>query len=322
VTAFNPARFGRNARKVVVDVDPAELNKFTHPIDLKIQADAADFIAALLAASTDYQPPERAAWLERCVAWKQRYGVNDGRPFVESGAISHYFMMQVLSDEIPAETLIVTGSSGLGIEAFYTVFQNKTGQRVFLTSGLGSMGYGLPAMIGAGIAQGGRPFVGVESDGSLQMNLQELATIKQLQLPVRIFIINNNGYCSIRNTQRTYFQGRFVGTGPEAGLYIPDIVALAHAVGIPAERVSDAADLREAVRRTLAHPGPVILDVAVINDESLWPKSAALPQPDGSMLSMPLEDMSPLLPRAELRAQMMVPLAPESEKIQDVARIP
>ena len=315
VTAFNPARFGRDARKVVVDVDAAELNKFTHTIEMKVQADARDFIQAVLKVKNRVEPKARTPWTDKCAQWKQRYGVNDSKPFPTSGVISHYHLMQVLSEEIPENTLVVTGSSGLGIEAFYTAFQTKPGQRVFLTSGLGAMGYGIPAMIGAGVANGRKPFVGVESDGSLQMNLQELATLKAQNLPLRLFIINNNGYASIRSTQRNYFQGRFVATGPEAGLYLPDIVAVAQAIGLSASRVSDAADLRDAVRRTLAQPGPVILDVQVQHDETLWPKSAALPQPDGSMLSMPLEDMSPLLPRAELRDQMLVPLAPESEKV-------
>jgi acetolactate synthase-1/2/3 large subunit len=313
VTAFNPAQFGRMAKKIVVDVDAAELNKFTHPIDVKVEADAADFISALLSACNRVERRDRHPWLERCAAWKRRYPVNDGAAFAESGAISHYHLVQVLSEEISEDTLIVTGSSGLGIEAFYTVFQNKPGQRVFLTSGLGSMGYGLPAMIGAGIANGRVPFVGVEGDGSLQMNLQELATIRAQNLPVRIFIINNGGYASIRNTQRNYFEGRYVGTGSEAGLFLPDIVAVAQAMDIAARRVTDAADLREAVKQTLAQRGPIILDVCVQKSETLWPKAAALPQPDGSMLSMPLEDMSPLLPREELRGQMLVPLAPESE---------
>ncbi len=315
VTAFNPARFGRDARKVVVDVDPAELAKHAHAIDARIEADAGDFIAALLAACNRVTPRDRSPWLDRCAAWKARFPVNDGAPFAPAGTISHYHLMQVLSEEVAEDTLVVTGSSGLGVEAFYTVFGPKRGQRVFLTSGLGSMGYGVPAMIGAGIAHGRRPFVGVEGDGSLQMNLQELATLRAQDLPVRLFIINNGGYASIRNTQRTYFGGRHVGTGPEAGLFLPDTVALAQAIGIPASRVSDAADLREAVRRTLAAEGPVILEVQVEPNESLWPKVTALPQPDGSMLSMPLEDMAPLLPREELRAQMLVPLAPESEAV-------
>ena len=315
VTAFNPARFGRDAKKVVVDVDAAELRKLTHTIDVKVQADAADFIGALLAGCDQIAARDRSPWLQRCADWKSRYPVNDGAPFATSGTISHYHLMQALADEIPEDTLVVTGSSGFGVEAFYTVFQNKPGQRVFLTSGLGSMGYGVPAMIGAGIANGRKPFVGVEGDGSLQMNLQELATLRAQHLPVRLFIINNGGYASIRNTQRTYFAGRYVGTGSEAGLFLPDTVAVAQAMGIPASRVSDAADLRAAIRRTLATTGPVILEVQVESAETLWPKVTAMPQANGSMLSMPLEDMAPLLPRAELRAQMLVPLAAKSEAI-------
>ncbi len=315
VTAFNPGKFGRAAKKVVVDIDPAELGKFTHKIDLVVEADAREFIGAVLAQRDKVVARDRRPWLARCANWKRRYPVNDGKPFPQSGEISHYHLTQVLSEEIPEDTLIVTGSSGLGIEIFYTAFQNKPGQRVFLTSGLGAMGYGLPAMIGAGKANGGRPFVGVESDGSLQMNLQELLTIKALALPVRIFIIDNGGYASIRATQRNYFDGRFVGTGPEAKLFLPDIVAVATAIGIPAMQISDAANLREGVRFALAQAGPFLCNVRVMSNEALWPKSAAIPQPDGSMLSMPLEDMSPLLPREELRENMMVPLDPASEAV-------
>ncbi|MEJ2626017.1 MAG: thiamine pyrophosphate-dependent enzyme [Pseudolabrys sp.] len=221
---------------------------------------------------------------------------------------------------MPEGTLFVTGSSGLAVEVFYLGYRNKPGQRVFLTSGLGAMGYGLPAMIGAGTAAGGKPFVGMEGDGSLMMNAQELQTIRALNLPVRIFVFNNRGYASIRNTQRNYFEGRYVGTGPEARLSFPDLVALAQVHGIPASRIEDAADLDAKVQAVLAEPGPYLCDVSVVADEVLWPKSSALPQPDGSMLSMPLEDMSPLLSREELRANMLVPLDPASEKITDADR--
>ena len=318
VTAYNPAKFGRAARKVVVDVDAAELAKFTHAIDLKVQADARDFIAALAeAVRCDSRPPPRLeAWITRCGQWKQRYPVNDGKPFPDKGEISAYHLVHVLSQEIPEDTLIVTGSSGLAVEIFYAAFQNKPGQRVFLTSGLGAMGYGLPAMIGASRANGGRPFVGIESDGSLQMNLQELLTIKEFNLPVCIFIMNNNGYASIRATQRAYFEGRHVATGPEAKLFLPDILALAQALGLPAIRVEDVTQLRDAVRHALGQPGPFICDVRLKSDEALWPKSAAIPQPNGSFISMPLEDMSPLLPRSELREQMLIPLDPASELVE------
>lgn len=315
LTAFNPARFGRAARKVVVDVDPVELDKFTHAIELKILADAKIFLEIALARQAGLIRRDRSAWLARCNAWKQRYALNDGKAFPATGEISHYHLVSAFSAELPAEALIVTGGSGLGIEAFWAVFANKPGQRVFTTSGLGAMGYGLPAMIGACIANGRKPCIGIESDGSLMMNLQELATLKGLNLPIKLFIINNNGYASIRNTQRNYFAGRYVATGPEAGLFIPDLAAVARAMGLDAMRILDASELEAGIAQALAHEGPILCDIRVKPVEALWPKSAAVPQPDGTLLSMPLEDMTPLLPREELRAQMLVALAPESEAV-------
>lgn len=312
-TAYNPKKFGRYAKKVMVDVDKAELNKLDDAIDLKIEADANAFIETLSRHSNLVGAQDRSAWLNQCSTWKQRFPLNNGKPFEDSGPISHFHLVQILSEEIEEDTLIVTGSSGLAVEAFYTAFRVKDGQRIFLTSGLGAMGYGLPALIGGGIAFGRKPFVAVESDGSLMMNIQELSTIAAQKLPVRIFVCNNNGYASIRTTQRNYFESRFVGTGPEAGLIIPDLCKVSEAHGIPALKVLDAKNLRSTVREVLSMPGPVLCDIHLINDEALLPKSAALPQPDGSIISMPLEDMTPLLSLEELRSNMLVPLDPASE---------
>jgi acetolactate synthase-1/2/3 large subunit len=315
LTAFNPARFGRDARKVMVDVDPVELNKYTHKIELKVLAEARDFLAAALAQKDLLIPRDRSAWFARYKDWSGRYALNGGQPWPASGEISHYHLISAFSKAFPENALVMTGGSGLAIESFWMTFRAKQGQRLFTTSGLGSMGYGLPAMIGACIGRGRAPTIGVESDGSLMMNLQELATLRGLNLPVRMFILNNGGYASIRNTQRNYFAGRYVGTGPEAGLMMPDFVALAEALGLPAMRISDASELDAGIAHTLAQPGPFICDIRLTPNESLWPKAIAVPQPDGTMLSMPLEDMTPLLPRDELRAQMIVPLTAESEKV-------
>jgi acetolactate synthase-1/2/3 large subunit len=315
VTAFNPGRFGRAARKVVVDVDPVELNKFTHHIDVRVLADAKDFLSAALAQSGALVPRDRSAWFARYAGWRERYALNGGKPYPAQGEISHFHLISAFSKAFPENALIMTGGSGLAIESFWMTFLNKPGQRICTTSGLGSMGYGIPAMIGACIASGRQPCIGVESDGSLMMNLQELATLRGLNLPVTIFIINNGGYASIRNTQRNYFDGRYVGTGPEANLYMPDFVAVARALGLDAMSIHDASDLDAGIQTALAHKGPILCDIHVTPNESLWPKAIAVPQPDGTMLSMPLEDMTPLLPREELRAQMLVPLAEESEKV-------
>lgn len=319
VTAYNPAKFGRDALKIMVDVDPAEMRKFSSDMNIAkaIQADAKDFIRAMLAQKGKFSHVDRSAWLVRCDNWKSRYPINDGKPFPRSGVISHYHLTKVLSDETPENALIVPGSSGLAIEIFFTGFATKPGQRIFLNTGLGAMGYGLPTMIGAGVASGASSIVAVEGDGSMMMNIQELQTVRMLNLPLKLFLFNNHGYASIRNTQRNYFEGRYVGTGPEGRLGLPDFVALARANGIAAMRIDDASQLVDGVREAMAQRGPILIDVHVQSDEALWPKSAALPQPDGTMRSMPLEDMSPLLPRDEFRANMIVPLDPASENLPE-----
>jgi acetolactate synthase-1/2/3 large subunit len=177
------------------------------------------------------------------------------------------------------------------------------------------MGYGLPATIGGCLAANRQPVLSVEGDGSLQLNLQELSTLKALNLPIRMFVMNNNGYASIRNTQRNYFDGRYVATGEEAGLIIPDIVKVAQAIGLEAIRINDASELDDKINYVINHPGPIICDVTIIKDEALWPKVSAIPQPDGGIISMPLEDMSPLLPLEQLEQEMLRPLSETSRQV-------
>lgn len=313
ITAYAPRDFARGARKVVVDVDANEIAKLDMSIDVAVTSSADAFITAL-AGATAGGAFRRPHWLDRCADWKARYGVNDGQPFPVSGAISHFQFADALSDAVPADTLVSTGSSGLAVEVFYTVFRNRPGQRVFLTSGLGAMGYGLPAAIGACFANGRKPMVAVESDGSLQLNLQELATLRGFNLPICLVVMNNGGYASIRNTQRNYFEARYVGTGPEAGLWMPDLEELARAYHLPFKRIRDAAELAEGLAEAVSQPRPMIVEVMLMNDEALSPKVAAVPQPDGSMTSMPLEDMSPLLPLEVLEREMNGHLSPVSRK--------
>lgn len=316
VTAHNPGRFARAAKRVVVDVDGPELAKFEGKFEMTVQADAGDFLRLFLSMKERIKHKNRSGWIERCAGWKKRYPAADGKSdWPASGAISHFQLMNCLSEEIPENTMIVPGVSGLAVETFFANFRLKPGQRWIFNAGLGAMGYGLPAMIGAAMANGGAPFVGVEGDGSLQMNLQELSTLRAHNIPLRLFVMNNRGYASIRSTQRNYFKGRYVATGPEAGLGLPDIVAVSKAFDIPAMRIEDASELRDGVRHTLAQRGPFICDVRLVHDEGLWPRSSAIIQPDGSIISMPLEDMSPLLPRDELRENMLIPLDPASEQV-------
>lgn len=311
ITAYNPRGFARAARKVVIDVDAHEIEKLDMDLELAIVADAARILDALAHQPLPTERSDPGPWIQRCADWKQRYPVNDGRPFPSTGPINHYQFVSALADALPPDTIVGTGSSGLAVEVFYTIFRNKPGQRVFLTSGLGSMGYGLPAAIGACLANDSKPMVAVESDGSLQLNLQELATLAAQHLPISLIIMNNGGYASIRNTQRNYFAGRYIGTGPEAGLMLPDLEKIAATYGLPFARISDAAELPR-LKELLTSPGPRLIDMQLTPEETLAPKVAALPQADGAMLSMPLEDMSPLLPLEQLQAEMLIPLSPAS----------
>lgn len=307
ITAYNPRGFARSARKIVVDVDRNEIDKLDMEMDLQVEADAADFVRELGGAADTVPERDFAVWRERCADWKKRYGIRDEMSFAAGGEITHFQAMDALSEAIPDDTLICTGSSGLAVEVFYTVFRNRPGQRVFLTSGLGAMGYGLPAAIGACFANGCRPMVAIESDGSLQLNIQELATVRAFNLPICLIILNNQGYASIRNTMRNYFAGRYVGTGPEAGLWLPDLEDLAHTYRLDFCRISEVSELPR-LRDCLHLSGPRLVDLRLVANETLAPKVSALPQPDGSMLSMPLEDMSPLLSLKKLQAEMIVPL--------------
>jgi acetolactate synthase-1/2/3 large subunit len=146
----------------------------------------------------------------------------------------------------------------------------------------------------------------------MMLNLQELVTLKHLNLPIILVIMNNNGYASIRNTQKNYFESRYVGSGRDSGLLIPDFIELSKSVGIDCTRVTDIDELTPAL---LLSDRPRMVEVVLEENEVLAPKVSALPQSDGSMLSMPLEDMSPLLPRDVLRQEMLIPLHPFSEKV-------
>jgi len=317
VTAYNPQNFAKNAKKIIVDIDLNELNKFKMKVYFKINLDAKVFLENLNSKTAKYKIKKFSDWINKCNDWKKRYSINDGGKFSRNKKISHLQLVDTLSDCLPKNSLIVTGSSGLAIESFYMAFRNKPGQRVFLTSGLGAMGYGIPALIGALNSYKYKEVICIESDGSFLMNLQEILTLKISKKPFKLFILNNNGYASIRNTQKNYFKGRYIATGPESDLFLPDICKLFDSIGINTIKVKNIDGLIDGVNKVLRSKKSIVCDILLREDETLWPKSAAIPQKNGSMLSMPLEDMSPLLSREQLKAEMIYPLSEASKKIKD-----
>lgn len=320
ITAYNQKHFAARAVKFVVDIDPSEIEKLDPQPDHSWVGDAKMFIEEALISYADSSIPDFSPWVAKTQALKRKYPLLEGQVLPASGEISHYHCVEAISKSLPPDCLAVTGSSGLAVEAFYVGFKNKVGQRIFNTGGIGAMGYGLPAVIGAALAAGSQKAFLVEGDGSFMLNLQELATLKSLDLPITILLINNGGYASIRNTQRNYFSARYIGSGVESGVYIPNLVQVAQAFGIQALCITSVEELEEGLRRAVSSRGPVLCEIQVRNDETLWPKVTAIPQTDGSIISMPLEDMSPLLPIEVLEQELLVPPAEASYAARGLRR--
>ena len=312
ITGFAPANLARAAHKVVVDIDPAELHKLAPFIQTEVCADAGAFLREMLDQAATIQPRERNGWNHRCADWQARYPVVLPAHRGLDNRVSVYHLSEVIGQESALDDVLVSGSSGSGIEVFLLACPTRAGQRIYHTAGLGAMGYGLPAAIGACLASGRRRTICVDGDGGFQFNIQELETVARLKLPIKFFVLNNNGYASIRTTQTAYFGSPLVGCDQSTGITTPDLLKVAAAYGLPAARISSPAGLREQVRNLLDAPGPMVCDVQVIPDEVRGPRLSSAQRPDGAMVSKPLEDLWPFLDRDEFRANMIVPPLEES----------
>jgi acetolactate synthase I/II/III large subunit len=308
---WDPRQFARGAYKTVVDIDPAELRKLEGAIDNPICADARTFIDLMLRQSGSAldKNKDRSPWLQRCLDWKARY------PLVlpahrAPGLVSIYNLAEVIGQEAGPNDRVVSGNSGSAIEVFLLAYRARKGRRVFHTAGLGAMGYGIAASIGVCVGSGGRKTICVDGDGGLQLNIQELATIAHLQLPIKLFVLNNQGYASIRASQTNYFGGPNIGCSPETGVSVPDYRKVARAYGLKTAVIEGQGegqlDLRVAVRKVLRSRGPVVCDVHVIPDEIRAPRVTSIQRADGSFVSKPLEDLWPFLDRQEFARNMIV----------------
>ena len=315
ITGYAPQNLAREAHKVAVDIDPAELQKLYPHLQQPIVADCRAFLDELLAQlralkqSIDHT--RWTSWNQRAADWKTRYNVVTDEHRRPEGLVSIFNLAEVIGTESKQEDKLVSGSSGSGIEIFLLACPTRTGQRIFHTAGLGSMGYGLPMSIAVAIGSGSRETILVDGDGGFQFNIQELETIRRLQLPIKMFVLNNDGYASIRASQQAYFGSPQIGADAATGLTVPNLSKIAASYDIPAVVIRDQTNLREDVRKILATPGPVLIDVHVIPDEVRAPRLQSYQKPDGSFVSKPLEDMFPFLPREEFLANMIIKPLPE-----------
>jgi acetolactate synthase-1/2/3 large subunit len=310
ITGYAPDKLARAAHKVAVDIDPAELGKLCPYLQQPVCADAGDFLSEFLRQKSCVRPKQRTNWEERCADWKTRYPVVTDEHRKPEGQVSIYNLAEAIGSETTPEDLLISGSSGAGIEIFLLACPTRTGQRIFHTAGLGAMGFGLPGSIGVCLAGGQKRTVCVDGDGGFQFNIQELETVARLNLPIKFFVLNNDGYASIRASQLNYFGQASIGCDARTGLTVPDLSKVGAAYGLKTAVIHDQKNLREEVRQVLETPGPVVCDVHVIPDETRAPRLSSFQKADGSFVSRPLEDLWPFLPRDEFRANMIVePLA-------------
>ncbi len=306
--SYNWRTFARGAFRIQVDIDPAEMKKPTLRVEMPVACGAAPFLDAMERelGRTGFDTGAHAGWLEWCRHRVAAYPVVQPHHRAAVGADGLLNPYRIIAELFPAladDDVVVCGNGTANVVA-YQAAEIRGRQRLLGNTGDASMGYDLPAAIGAAVARGGR-VVCLAGDGSLQMNIQELQTVAHHQLPVKIFVLNNGGYLSIRGSQANFFR-RFVGESPASGVSFPDIVKVAQAYGIPAVRIAGDGFVSR-MAEFLALPGPGLCEVMLDPAQGFEPKLAARPLPDGRIVSPPLEDMFPFLSRDELQMNMRVP---------------
>jgi acetolactate synthase-1/2/3 large subunit len=294
----------------MVNIDSAEILKLGTIIDVAVVADAKSFTEELLRQKQHIEQRDRTAWLERCRGWRNRYPFVTAEQREQADAINTYAFSQLLSEEAAEGDVILPGSSGLACEIFLTAFKAKKNQRIFHNKGTGAMGLAQPAAIGACLGSGGKRVLCVDGDGGFLMNIQELETVRRLNLPIKFFVINNNGYASIRASQSNYFK-QLIAADSTSGLSLPDLSRVSESFGIKARRLTSPRGLRGQLREILDEAGPSVTEIVVQPSEPRIPSVRSIQKADGSMSSKPLEDLYPFLDREEFRANMLIPILEE-----------
>ena len=308
--SYNWTSFAREAFKAWVDVDPVELKKPTVKADLPVCADLKDIIPALIAAAPDAPTDAQREWL----GWARERGPKF--PVVLAEYRDHetchpYIAMEALFAQLGGDDVIVTGNGSACVVGFQTA-DIKRGQRLWTNSGCATMGYDLPAAIGVCAARGKeKRVICIAGDGSIMMNIQEMQTIAGNGLPVKVFLLNNNGYVSIFQTHRNFFHGVEVGGGPKSNVTFPEFRKVAEAFGFAYSRAERHEELGNAIRGALAAHGPAMCEIFIDEAVPFAPKLGAKQHADGRITSPPLEDLSPFLPREVLRDNMRIDLADE-----------
>lgn len=315
-TGFQFKDWARESYTILNDIDENELKKPSLHVSLPVCGDAGELIKKLVTAARNRGASKEQPlfsgedWRKQCSLWKEKYPVVTKKHYktTEEGCTNIYAFYEELSKAMKEDQNLMV-SVGTSRVAGSQAFRVKKGQRFITNPNTASMGFCLPGAIGVCIASGKKPVVCVTGEGSLQMNLQELQTIWQNRLPVKLFVINNQGYHSIRQTQQNYFGEPLVGVGEESGdLSFPDLEKLIPAYGFPYRSIHTSEELQEKIKEVLDFDGAIVCEVFVTKYQKTEPKTSAKKLPDGRMVSAPLEDMYPFLSREELEENMYISL--------------
>jgi acetolactate synthase-1/2/3 large subunit len=313
---YDTKELARGAKLVVNDIDKKEIDKLQDRLALGINADAKIFIENLIQETkssglrTNFD-----LWIKDCNDWKTKFPLigpehEDQKPFINS-----YKFIDRLSQVLKDDQIIVT-DMGTALLSGHQNLKLKKGQRLMTSTGLGEMGFGLPAAIGASFARNKSEVICLNCDGGIMMNLQELQTIVHHKLPIKIFIFNNDGYLMIKHTQKSLFKGRYSGTDNESGVSCPDFKAVAKSFNLPSFQIRSWSDFDEYIPLIMKMNEALVCEIFMHPEQFFYPKLALSVQKDGSLISPALEDLSPFLSRKELKENMKyVSIHPKSEKI-------
>jgi acetolactate synthase-1/2/3 large subunit len=301
--AYQPQYFAREAIRCIVDIDENEINKLGIHVHYPMAIDAKVFLTEL---NKHIKSNESSDWLNTCKKLYEKYPVildeylDENKPHV-----NNYAFIKHLSDLLPEDSLLVPGSSGACSEVTMQAFQTKKHTRVYNSEGLGSMGFGIPSAIAAAIASD-KETICIDGDGGFFMNVQELELVFRYQLPIKFFVLNNDGYGSIKTTQNTHFNGNLVVSDPTSGLTLPSIQLNASAYKIPYVKIQNQNNLKEELNKVLSHSGPIICELMVDQNHKTFPKASVYKKPDGSFAARPMEDLSPFLSREEFMNNLLI----------------
>ena len=305
-TGGKPTTFAREAKKVIVDIDKNELSKRRGLTpDLEINSDASVFIKELLEKLKKFKKLQIDDWLKKCADWKVKYPTVLSRYYKEKRFVNGYVFIKTLSEELDSKAVIIPDDGG-HLTWTMQAFEIKQGQRLWSSYGNSPMGYAFPASIGASFALGKKEVICIDGDGSIQINIQDFQTVVHHKLPIKIFVLNNNGYAILQQFQETWLGGRFVAASLNQGLSNPDIIKVAKAYGLKTVLIRNHQELRKKIRKVLKMKGPVLCEVKINPQQRLIPKLE---------FGNPLEDLSPYLPRDEFRANMIISLLKESLEV-------